>query len=84
MKVIEVNIELVESLSAQERNRFWDAFVSNAIEANKLQYGGLENGFIESDGNFEITDSHKQIVDSWLNGRKEIKNFDLQLITSNT
>ena len=45
-----------------------------------LQYGGLNNGFAEPDGDFEIQNIHKESVSVWLANRTEVSNFDLQII----
>ena len=84
MKVIEVNIELAEQLSTQQKNSFWDNFISQVIEANNLQYGGLGHGFVESGGEFEINESHKHKIVAWLKDQKNVKKYDLQIINDGT
>ena len=71
MKLLKVQIELVHGLSISEVNAFWDDYLSQAIERNSLQYGGLNNGFAEPDGNFEINNTHKESVSVWLANRKK-------------
>ena len=84
MNVIEVNIELAEQLTTQQINSFWDNFISQAIEVNNLQYGGLGHGFVESDGDFEINESHKQKISAWLKSQKNVKKYELQIVNDST
>ena len=75
MKVLETKIELVGGLSTDESNQFWDEFILEPIEGNKLQFGGLHHGIIEPDGNFTLEQEHWKIVNTWLLNHKLVKSF---------
>lgn len=80
MNIIEVDIELIEGLSAHETNSFWDKFLSQAIEANSLQFGGLNHGYIEPDGTFDLDNMHKQKVVTWLDKQECVNNYELRFV----
>lgn len=82
MKIIKVRIELAESLPAEQESAFWSNFIEQAIEANGLQYGGLNKGFIEPGGDRPLTARHQQTVEAWLRARQEVKHFELKFTDS--
>ena len=63
-------------------NYFWDAFISDAIDRNELQYGGLTTGVIEPKGNLKIENIHKEAVEIWLISRYEVLSYQLNFNVS--
>lgn len=82
MPLIQTSITFKTDLSPQHINAFWDAFIAEAIEANQLLFGGLNDGFIEPNGAFALTEEHKNTVRNWLNQRDEVDVFQLNWIDS--
>ncbi len=68
----DVGLELSGSLSSQQIEQFWDAFIADAIEANHLLYGGGVSGFVMPEGRLSATASHQDVVRAWLQARPEV------------
>ncbi|PHS13775.1 MAG: hypothetical protein COA78_06710 [Blastopirellula sp.] len=84
MNILELNIDLDNSLSVSQTNKFWDEFILDAIEKNNLQYGGLNHGFVEPSGDFIIGESHSELIQSWLKSRDEVISFSVRIIEDAT
>ena len=69
----DVSFALGDGLSEAGIERFWDAFILEAIETNNLAFGGGGNdGFITAWGRGSATDAHRQVVLKWLTSRPEV------------
>jgi hypothetical protein len=71
----EVTIRL-RDLSEAEQHAFWDEFIAEAIDANNLRYGGLDDGFAEADDPL-VAEAGRVFVDAWLRTRPEPARFDI-------
>ena len=54
-----VEFQLSSRLTTHQTIQFWDSFITEAVEANLLTYGGSEIGFVVPEGNFSATESHR-------------------------
>lgn len=52
-------------------DRFWTAFITDAIEANGLTYGGGQEGFVTPEIG-SATEGDRDIVLAWLSARSEL------------
>lgn len=81
MILIKTEINLMPYLTKDKHNHFWNIFTTEVIEANHLQYGGLQKGTIEpSNPQRVLSLNDKSVIESWLKNRSEIKSFKLSLI----
>ena len=68
-------------MGINERNAFLDAFLSEAIEANGIQFGGggtsdVWSGFAEPGGKLlTVSAEQRRMVQEWLSSRIEIQEF---------
>lgn len=62
---------VLRALSAAEADRFWDAFLAEAIEARGLTYGGGEEGFVAALRG-SATEADRDAVRDWLAARPEV------------
>lgn len=69
----DVSFQLRAGLSEVETERFWDAFLLDAIEPNGLAFGGSTEGFITAWGRGSVTDTHRERVRVWLGSRAEVE-----------
>ena len=69
----DVSFELRGGLEEDQLTRFWDAFILEAIERNGLAFGGGTNGFVCAWGRGSATESHREVVRSWLSSRPEVE-----------
>src|SRR6478672_10388913 len=66
-----VEISLLDALTIEQANAFWDRFISDAIESQGLLYGGLESGYAcQEHGSATETDRHH--VQNWLESQPEV------------
>ena len=78
----QVCFELVPEISAADRDRVWNRFLGEAIEANGLQLGGggdlaLE-GFVTCvPGRGSVRDGHRVAVREWLAGHPLVCRVDV-------
>lgn len=72
-----VAFTLVPGLTASQANRFWDAFIAEAIEANHLTYGGGETGYVVPEGRVSATEFHREQARAWLQSRPEVLAVDI-------
>ncbi|NWG73966.1 MAG: DUF469 family protein [Rubrivivax sp.] len=54
---------------------FWHAFVTEAIEALSLTYGGGEHGFVGRAGVGSATEADREMVAAWLHARPDVASF---------
>lgn len=64
-------------LAEAEMDRFWDAFLLEAIESQGLEFGGGTEGFITVWGRGSATDIHRERVRAWLTARSEIESVSV-------
>ena len=62
---------VLRALSAVNAHRFWDDFLSEAIEARGLTYGGAEEGFVAALRG-SATEADRDAVRDWLAARPEV------------
>ena len=68
-------------MGINERNAFLDAFLSEAIEANGIQFGGggtsdVWSGFAKPGGKLlTVSAEQRRMVQEWLSSRIEIQEF---------
>ncbi|UHQ19520.1 YggL family protein [Lysobacter sp. KIS68-7] len=72
-----VAFKLVGDLTVDQSQLFWEAFIADAIEANRLTYGGAENGFVVPEGRESATEPHREVIKSWLSSRAEVSSADV-------
>lgn len=76
-----VNFELNKPLTDEEIEAFLDLFLDDAIEKNGLIYGGgfgvTFDGFVILEKNGSAKEEHRQLINSWLKSKKEIKKFQV-------
>jgi hypothetical protein len=68
----EVSFELRPELAEDQLLAFWDAFILEAIERNGLAYGGGTQGFCSSWRRGSTTETHRELLRSWLSSRAEV------------
>lgn len=68
----ELSMCLCDGLSEAEFDRFWDAFLVDAIEAQGLLFGGGKEGFVVRKGGGSVTEAQRLSVHDWLCARPEI------------
>jgi len=73
----EVSIRLHPGTPECGEECFWDAFISDAIEANALVYGGGANGFVVALGRRSATEEQRERLRGWLAARPEVAGFEL-------
>jgi len=66
----------LRALSAAEADRFWDAFLAEAIEARGLTYGGAEEGFVAALRG-SATEADRDAVRDWLAARPEVMSAEV-------
>lgn len=69
----DVSFQLRADLSEVETERFWDAFLLEAIEPNGLAFGGSTEGFVTAWGRASATGTHRERVRVWLGSRSEVE-----------
>ena len=72
-----VEFQLSSGLNTHQTIQFWDSFITEAVEANQLTYGGSEIGFVVPEGNFSATEPHRHFIDSWLSVRPEVSTVNI-------
>jgi uncharacterized protein YggL (DUF469 family) len=68
----DVSFRLRDTLREDELVRFWDAFILDAIERNRLAFGGGTDGFVCAWGRGSLNDSHRELLRGWLTARPEV------------
>lgn len=67
-----VSISLIDSLSIEGSNAFWDRFILQAIERRGLLYDGLAEGYATSEREVSATDVDRHHVQTWLLSQLEV------------
>jgi uncharacterized protein len=69
----EVSITLKPNMGIDGLDRFLDEFILDAIEKNKLAFGGgTDGGFITTEKRGSASEAHRTLVENWLNRRQEV------------
>ncbi|WP_341964059.1 YggL family protein [Pseudomonas sp. RC10] len=69
----ELNLEFKEDLSDEAIDAFLDAFLSDAMDANGLDYvGGDDYGLVCLANRGSVTEEQRATVEAWLKGRSEL------------
>ncbi|HEY1137373.1 MAG TPA: 50S ribosome-binding protein YggL [Xanthomonadaceae bacterium] len=72
-----VSVSLLDSLTVEEHNAFWDRFILEAIERQDLQYGGLAEGYAMRESNVSATDDDMGHVQTWLLNQPEVTGCEI-------
>lgn len=72
-----VKVSLLDSLSIEEGNTFWDRFIMEAIERRDLQYGGLAEGYAMREADVSATDEDRGHVQAWLLSQPEVTGCEI-------
>ena len=78
-----VRFEFAEDLPAEKCNELLDDFLSKAIEANGLLFGGggygdsWEGLVILDATRGSVTEEDREKVNSWFQGQTQVKSFDV-------
>jgi uncharacterized protein YggL (DUF469 family) len=69
----ELSVEFASALDADAEVSFWEALISDAVEANGLQFGGsADRAVVELDGRGSVTEAQRAALEAWLRARPEI------------
>ena len=68
-----VSFRLSDSLSPQERDDFWLAFIGGLIERRGLAFGGREEGFVTKFGRGSATEADREAVSAWLKAQQGVE-----------
>jgi uncharacterized protein YggL (DUF469 family) len=76
----EVSCSFVSDLSDEQFDNFIDTFIQEAIESNRLSFGGGGDkqewkGFVTLDRRGSATEKHKTGVSKWLESNPEVIDF---------
>jgi uncharacterized protein YggL (DUF469 family) len=55
-----------------DQNSFWDSFIEE-VEAQDLQFGGAESGWIEQAKPGAVTEDSRRAIETWLSLRSDVK-----------
>lgn len=70
-----------DTVSDAELDSWWDDFITEAIEGNKLLCGGASgrewNVFVTLDGRGSATDEHRATLERWLRARGDVDAIDI-------
>jgi uncharacterized protein len=69
----EINFSFKAGLAHEEQLDVLMKFITEAIEARKLLFGGGENGFVTKAGRGSTTEEDRQAVSSWLSSCTSIE-----------
>ena len=70
-------ISLRASLTIEQSNDFWDRFILEAIENQRLTYGGLTEGYVAPERDVSATEANRQHVEQWLLGQPDVTDFEV-------
>jgi uncharacterized protein YggL (DUF469 family) len=76
-----VSISLIDSLSIEGSNAFWDRFILEAMERRGLLYGGLGEGYATSEREVSATDVDRHHVQTWLLSQPEVIGCEIGHLT---
>jgi uncharacterized protein YggL (DUF469 family) len=69
----ELNLSFKEDLTEEAIDAFLDAFLTEAMDANGLDYvGGDDYGLVCLAERGSVTEEQRAIVEAWLTGRSEV------------
>ena len=70
-----LSVTLRDSLTIEQDNDFWDRFILEAIEDQRLTYGGLTEGYVAPEGDVSATEADRERVKQWLLSHPEVIEF---------
>ncbi|MBD8827956.1 YggL family protein [Pseudomonas sp. CFBP 13602] len=74
----ELNLDFKEDLADEQIDAFLDAFLTEAMDANGLDYvGGDDFGLVCLAKRGSVTEEHRAIVEAWLKGRSELTRVEV-------
>jgi uncharacterized protein YggL (DUF469 family) len=74
----ELNLEFKENLSEGEIDAFLEAFLSEAMKANGVDYvGGEDFGLVCLAKRGSVSEEQRAAVEAWLKGRPELTKVDV-------
>lgn len=74
----ELNLEFKEDLDDQAIDAFLDAFLTEAMDANGLDYvGGEDFGLVCLAKRGSVTEEHRAVVEAWLKARSELTKVEV-------
>ncbi|SHN16957.1 hypothetical protein SAMN05216593_11110 [Pseudomonas asturiensis] len=74
----ELNLGFKEDLADEAIDAFLDAFLTEAMDANGLDYvGGDDYGLVCLAERGSVTEEHRRIVEAWLKGRDEVESVEV-------
>ncbi|MFK3796963.1 MULTISPECIES: YggL family protein [unclassified Pseudomonas] len=74
----ELNLEFKEGLDDQAIDGFLDAFLTDAMDANGLDYvGGDDYGLVCLAERGSVTEEQRATVEAWLKGRSEVTKVEV-------
>ncbi|WP_060477675.1 50S ribosome-binding protein YggL [Pseudomonas monteilii] len=74
----ELNLGFKEDLSDEAIDAFLDAFLTEAMDANGLDYvGGDDFGLVCSAKRGSVSEEQRAAVEAWLKGRSELTNIEV-------
>jgi len=72
----EINLTYREGVDAKAVDEFLEAFLDNAMEANRLGYiGGEDYGFVCLARRGSVTEEQRNQVEAWLKERSELSEY---------
>jgi uncharacterized protein YggL (DUF469 family) len=74
----ELNLDFKEDLSDEAIDAFLDAFLTEAMDANGLDYvGGEDFGLVCKATRGSVTEEQRAAVEAWLKGRGELTKVEV-------
>lgn len=74
----ELNLDFKDDLSEEAIDAFLDAFLTEAMDANGLDYvGGDDYGLVCSAKRGSVTEEQRAAVEAWLKGRSELTKVEV-------
>jgi uncharacterized protein YggL (DUF469 family) len=74
----ELNLDFKEDLADEQIDEFLDSFLTQAMDANGLDYvGGDDFGLVCLADRGSVTEEQRAIVEAWLKGRSELTRVEV-------
>lgn len=74
----ELNLDFKEDLDDAAVDAFLDAFLTEAMDANGLDYvGGEDFGLVCKAERGSVTEEQRAVVEAWLKGRSEVTKVEV-------
>jgi uncharacterized protein YggL (DUF469 family) len=74
----ELNLDFKEDLADEQIDEFLDSFLTQAMDANGLDYvGGDDFGLVCLANRGSVTEEQRAIVEAWLKGRSELTRVEV-------